>query len=388
MTAAHPRPPAIPTRATGRRWASPARSPIFTQGDQDDFAAGLVDRAADGRYLISVLADGYKLDGEHFTMPLGDRATSSTVHLKPPPLPDATIQAAVFEDISPVNGAPDLPAEHGLAGFSGVVRDTLGEVTTDVYGAPLCGTGVCLSYCYVVNGGVDIGIVEPIDAAGRCPTIPTSSPRRSDRPVVHHRSSGRPAGSVYNASPVPADRRDRGQGQDPQPRHQPVHADGDAARRQNFVQTTTLEGNHDWDAWIMEGATGLDTEFVVAGEPFPAIIFGYTPGSLEHDDRWERDDHGRHRRHEGVRATAATGLPVGGTIFGGVNGGKLAGPIDRPYVALSDLTNGDTAVYVGRGGTNGSFTIPQRARRQLHAQLVGRATGLHPRSPAGDRRQR
>ena len=28
----------------------------------------------------------------------------------------------------------------------------------------------------------------------------------------------------------------------------------------------------------MEGATGLDTEFMVAGEPFPAIIFGYVPG--------------------------------------------------------------------------------------------------------------
>ena len=44
-----------------------------------------------------------------------------------------------------------------------------------------------------------------------------------------------------------------------------------------WIQTTTLEGNHDWDAWVMEGATGLDTEFVVAGEPFPAIIFGYVP---------------------------------------------------------------------------------------------------------------
>ena len=44
-----------------------------------------------------------------------------------------------------------------------------------------------------------------------------------------------------------------------------------------WIQTTTLEGNHDWDAWVMEGATGLDTEFIVAGEPFPAIIFGYVP---------------------------------------------------------------------------------------------------------------
>ena len=49
-----------------------------------------------------------------------------------------------------------------------------------------------------------------------------------------------------------------------------------------WVQTTTLEGNHDWDAWVMEGATGLDTEFVVAGEPFPATFFGYVK-TVEHN---------------------------------------------------------------------------------------------------------
>ena len=173
----------VPLDVDGHRASS---SPIFTQGDQDDLAAGLTN-VPDGRYLISVLADGYKLDGEHFTMPLADDA-KVVVRMQPPPLPDATIQAAVFEDISPVNGAPDLPAEHGLAGFSGVVRDTLGEVTTDVYGAPLCGTGVCLSYCYVVDGGVDIGIVKPADAGGRCPTIPTTlAAGRSDRAVLHDR---------------------------------------------------------------------------------------------------------------------------------------------------------------------------------------------------------
>ena len=134
----------------------------------------------DGRYLISVLADGYKLDGRHFTVSgstvswegkaAGDPAGEVKVELQPFPLPDAKIQAAVFEDISPVNSAPDLPAEHGLAGFQGHITDYLGEVTTDVYGAPLCGTGKCLSACYVVNGGVDIGMVNPIDAAGRCPS--------------------------------------------------------------------------------------------------------------------------------------------------------------------------------------------------------------------------
>ena len=41
-----------------------------------------------------------------------------------------------------------------------------------------------------------------------------------------------------------------------------------------------------------------------------------------------------------------------------MTGGKLAGPIDEPYVALTDLDHGDTAVWVGRGDHNGKFTIP------------------------------
>ena len=80
-------------------------SPIYTQGDQSNVPADL----PEGQYLVSVLADGYKLDGVHFTVP-ETGATEVVVELQPTPLPPATIQAAVFEDISPVNGAPDLPA--------------------------------------------------------------------------------------------------------------------------------------------------------------------------------------------------------------------------------------------------------------------------------------
>ncbi len=123
---------------------------------------------------------------------------------------------------------------------------------------------------------------------------------------------------------------------------------------QSWVQTTTLEGNHDWDAWVMEGATGLDTEFVVAGEPFPATIFGYVPGPttslLERPPdatsvrgRRDRHDQGRRRRHGHLRpARRAACLP--GTIWGGLCGAKIDHPIDKPWIALSDLDRGDTAV--------------------------------------------
>ncbi|MFL7869628.1 MAG: hypothetical protein AB8I58_12415, partial [Anaerolineales bacterium] len=86
-------------------WVSVAgranNSPILTQGDQRDFAGGL--NLPDGRYLISVLADGYKIDGAHFTVPLPDGSPNVVVKMQPYDLPDATIQAEVFEDLAPTN---------------------------------------------------------------------------------------------------------------------------------------------------------------------------------------------------------------------------------------------------------------------------------------------
>ncbi len=320
-------------------------SPIYTQGDQSDFGPGGL-FVPNGRYLISVLADGFKLDGVHFTVPLDGPVTVTMQPTQPDGLPDATIQAAVFEDISPVNGAPDLPAEHGLAGFTGVVRDTLGEVTTDVYGSPLCGTGVCLSYCYVVDGGVDIGIVLPL--SGPCPNDPTGLQMTTDpRPT---------AGSSFG-SPVPATAAIEGKVKVPNLGTNRFTLTVTPPNNTNFIQTTTLEGNHDWDAWIMEGATGLDTEFVVAGEPFPAIIFGYAPGGRNTMPAGSGTIKGVVDIYK-VYVPSGGGLPIGGDIFGGLSGGKLAGPIANPWIALTDLDNGDTAVWVGQGDANGKFTIP------------------------------
>ena len=303
-------------------------SPIVTQGDQSDFGAGVV--LPEGRYLISVLADGFKLDGAHFTVPLDGPVT---VELQPAPLPDSTIQAAVFEDVSIVNGAPDLPAEHGLAGFQGHIKDYLGEVSTDVYGDPLCGDGICLSQCYVVDNGVDIGTVDPIDAAGRCPTDPTG--------LTMNEGGAVPAtAAIEGKLIIPNLGTDRYALSITPP-------DGSA-----WTQTTTLEGNHDWDSWVMEGATGLDTEFVLAGEPFPAVFFGYVQptGPLSA---------GPAGHVKGVVVGVKAYVPGVGGVFGefGLTGAKVDKPIPNPWVALSDLNNGDTAVFIGRGDANGAFDI-------------------------------
>ncbi|MEZ4615454.1 MAG: hypothetical protein R2867_08055 [Caldilineaceae bacterium] len=229
-----------------------SNSPIYTQGDEHDFP--LTNLPA-GRYLISVIADGYKLDGAHFTVPMNGPLT---VELQPFPLPDATIRAFIFNDISPTNGAPDVPAEAGLPGFVGHIADYIGEVTTDVYGNPLC-----TRYqgedpvTHIFNPGA----LQPPDYAptpiagtgGRC-----VSDANGDL-VIPHVGPNRYALSA-------------------------IAPDGS-----NWIQTTTLEGNHDWDAWVMDGATGLDTEFVVAGEPFPAIIFGFVKPSKPNLE-WGRPD--------------------------------------------------------------------------------------------------
>ncbi len=136
-----------------------------------------------------------------------------------------------------------------------------------------------------------------------------------------------------------------------------------------WIQTTTLEGNHDWDAWVMEGATGLDTEFIIAGEPFPAIIFGYVPapGTAVRPSR-------NARRPSSLTGTGTIkgvvdavkiyvpttggvpGLP--GQIWGGLQGARIDKPIAYPWVTLTNLGNGDTVVWVGKGDANGKFTIP------------------------------
>ena len=327
-------------------------SPIVTQGDQSDFGAGVV--LPEGRYLISVLADGFKLDGAHFTVPLDGPVT---VELQPAPLPDSTIQAAVFEDISIVNGAPDLPAEHGLAGFQGHIKDYLGEVSTDVYGDPLCGDGICLSQCYVVDNGVDIGTVDPIDAAGRCPTDPTG--------LTMNEGGAVPAtAAIEGKLIIPNLGTDRYALSITPP-------DGSA-----WTQTTTLEGNHDWDSWVMEGATGLDTEFVLAGEPFPAVFFGYVQPTGPLVGRPGRPRQRRGRGCQGVRARCRRGVR---RVRPHRRQGRQADP--------QPVGRAQRPEQWRYGGVHRSrrrqrrLRHRQRARWHLHDDVVGRAAELHPAGP-------
>src|SRR5690349_2673852 len=83
---------------------TPGAVPIVAQGDETDLAAATaLESLPAGKYLISVTADGYKIDGEHFVVTGGQR-TDVTVSMQPYPLPLGSIRLRVFKDNAPVDG--------------------------------------------------------------------------------------------------------------------------------------------------------------------------------------------------------------------------------------------------------------------------------------------
>ena len=350
-------------------WVSVAgragHSPIYTQGDQSDFVNGLftIDGAPvnlpEGRYLISVLADGYKIDGEHFTVPFTTGSDLVTVQMQPYDLPTATVQAAVFEDMAPTNSGPDLPVERGLAGFRAHINDYIDEVTTDVFGNPLGaeyddngeyipGTGgVVLSKCYVVANGVDVGTINPVNARGECPLAFTSA----EDPLLSSNIT-----QTLEGDPIPVGAAIEGKVIIPNLGPNRYALSVTPPDNSGWIQTTTLEGNHDWDAWVMEGATGLDTEFVVASEPFPATFFGFVPYKDGIPTNTMSPGGTNTITGRGVAINAII-PPKGGVVAGeGVRGGQpkdgnpIPNPIHRLFISLSDLNANDQTVFVQEFG--------------------------------------
>jgi hypothetical protein len=324
--------PADPSYPANCLWPSIAglssSSPVLTQGTEADFPLTL----PAGRYLISVLADGYKLDGAHVTIPMESPGVVD-VELQPTPVPTATIQAQVFADVSQANGQFD-PGENGLAGFHAQLNDTLGTVSTDVFGNPLCTTyqkgagpnGYLWQDGAPVVDQVGHGCYSTADGNLTIPNVGTNR---------------------YALSVIPPN-------------------------GTTWIQTTTLEGTHDWDAWAQEGQTGLDTEFIVGGEPFPAIIFGFVPGpdqAFQADgcpatgSYWACNPHklpsGGTGEITGIVDALKAYVPPKGGIQGepGIQGARIDAPIAHAWVVLNDLQRGDTAVWVGQADKDGKFDI-------------------------------
>jgi hypothetical protein len=301
--------------------------PILTHGNQSDLSqTTALNDVPNGKYLISLTADGYKIDGAHFTVAGAATPVMVTVDMQPYPLPLGNVRIRVFNDQAPVDATyeagsqedsfcPGNPAAGRtcLAGFTAHLADVLGEVTTDYYGNPLCTT-------YVMSGG-------RIVFTDGSPTIAAGSPGKclSDNNgdiLIPNMGPDRYAATVIPPS-------------------------GGA----HWFQTTTLEGGHDWDIWTQEGDTGYDTEQTVGQELQPAVQFGFVQAKTISGGTGE------------VKGTGVViNTYVGGTggvdvPNAGVAGASVRGPVPGLLVALSDLDNNDQLVHMGHANADGTFDI-------------------------------
>ena len=96
------------------------------------------------RYYVSVAAEGYQMGGAPVVFDALGTAATATVFVNQYNLPAAQVSVFAFNDNNPINGAPDLPQEHGLAGFTvqlfeagGTYGQSGGQVTQDGFGNPL-----------------------------------------------------------------------------------------------------------------------------------------------------------------------------------------------------------------------------------------------------------
>ena len=104
---------------------------------------------------------GHTLGGASFKTGQTSGDGSATVLLNTLPLPTAQIRIFVFEDTRPINNAPDLPEEQGLAGFQVFLEEPCGrygscggQILQDVFGDPLCSDGPTPGVCRTDENGV------------------------------------------------------------------------------------------------------------------------------------------------------------------------------------------------------------------------------------------
>ncbi|MEP7179866.1 MAG: hypothetical protein ABI775_12300, partial [Pseudonocardiales bacterium] len=330
---------ADPQYADNCQWPSTrptsGAAPIAAQGTEADLNDGTaLDNLPAGKYLISVTADGFKIDGKHFTVQSGT-TSRVTVAMNPTPLPLTTLRIEVFNDNAPVDATYEVDAERGLSGFSAAITDVMGLVSTDYYGNALC-----TKYMHT-NG-------TRLFTDAQRPNLPIAFD--AGKPVIDPASTGRCLSDATGLIKIPNLGPNR-YGATVTP---PAPATGQTYQ---WVQTTTLEGGHDHDIWSQEGATGYDTEQTKGAELVPSVQFGFVRTQAIALPRRGAAPTGE------ITGVAIAGLPYIGGQNGqvvpetGFAGAKSGGPIKQPWIALSDLGAGDAQVYVGRGAVDGTFDI-------------------------------
>jgi hypothetical protein len=267
------------------------------------------------RYLVSVMPDaGGTISGA----PVEPGQAMVSVVVPVHPLPTAQFSIYTFQDDSPINGAPDIPAEAALPDCSVLVFDPLGQVTADAFGN-LLGT----QYLTDPSG-------SPIlDADGApIPTVMGDGTITTDangEAFVRYLAPGK-----YGVRALP-----------------PAVPDGEP----EWVQTTTIEGTPTVDAWVRSGEPPFFQEW---GFFMWHVFHGFV----------------RPKAFPAPVADPVTGVvPPTGTITGRMTfvhdrrpplmAGTVSGrPVPDCYVGLSDLGAADNQVFTAKCAPDSTFTIP------------------------------
>jgi len=338
----------------------------------------------DGKYLVSVLANGYQLGGSHFSVVNGQIQGSPAivnpspnptsfvgsttngggvgVNLNPWPLPLATARLKVYQDMASANSQWDEQTEPGIAGFTARLSDFDGQITADYYGNPLC---TAYRTTQGVNaatgqpmGDTELGldgrpVVDPTHhwagialvpgpSIGQCVSdangeiaVPNLAPNRYGMQVVAPPESD-PTHGVYKLCPT----------QDTTPNtNYPVLSE------KCWTQTDTIEGGHEIDVWLMANDSGLDNEQVVGGEPVPWVRYGYVLA--------------------GCMDSSKLRVPDGRTVGAGIDPSLY----NAPNACLVDTTGGDPT----QGGVfpHATNTTPPT----FTSTITGRITGANAYIP-------
>ncbi len=305
-------------------------------------------------YYISVLP-GDAMDPGHMMggAQIFPGQTSVTILVEPQQQPPAKLSAFVYEDDHPLNGEHDAgggvdvisPNEPGLGGFNitildlvGMSGDPAGQVTYDEFGQPLsnalAGTidpVTKVDACPITanpNTGFD-GATSPTGLTGVIPVCPqyeadgvTLSPL-AGQAVVANVSPGR-----YGIVATPAADR--------------------IARGEEWLQTNTLDGGKDHEAFLKIGEPAYFQEF---GPASFHVSIGFANPKFINDQAHNLSGSGLCD----ATSTGGGGLTCNEIVKGQVTGSRMSRPSDeRLYGSGSRDTFGYTQCYASLGSPDGA----------------------------------
>ena len=289
--------------------------PVVASGDETTLLPALDPLKYYHVSVIPTVSGSYSIGGASFR---GD-AGAVTITLNTLPLPTAQITIFVFNDNFPINNAPDLPEEVGLAGFSIILEDgggrygiSAGTQMMDAFGNPLGTTYNPDGSVLVMGTGVIL-----TDADGQA-TIKNLAPGKYGIQAI-------PPGAVKD----------------------PVTGQFVSS---NWTQTATIEGTKVIDAWVKANEPPFFQEF---GPPGWHVFIGFVNAGPDKPL---------------VDTTVLTG---GSTITGQVVNLHMSRPPDYTFHAGAPLAHttawvglNQGAAGVGRGvfakrcNSDGTFSIP------------------------------